>query len=138
MSLPNRNTTREIFFTVWRKHKEKLVLEALEAQLLDIILWHPEYHDMLDDPETYLNKDFAEHNPILHLSLHLAMQEQVNTNRPYGIQEIHHDLCEKLKDPHLAAHKMMECLGKILVSAQQSGKMPEEKVYLEALQKISV
>jgi hypothetical protein len=128
-----REKMREVFFAAWRKHQQQLLLEPLEAQLIEIILWHPEYHALLEDPENVGQQNFAEANPFLHLSLHLAIQEQVVTDRPKGIQKIHKKLCEKFGDRHIAEHHMMECLADLLWQAQQSGKAPDEQFYLEKL-----
>lgn len=131
----DRMEMRKVFFEAWRKHKENLLLEPIEAQLIDIMLLHPEYHEWLNQSEDYQTADFKEHNPFLHLSLHLALREQLSTNRPEGITEIYAKLCKKFQDQHVAEHKMLACLEEILWEAQTSGKMPEEKVYLEKLRR---
>jgi len=94
----DRDAMRKIFFEAWRKHQEKLPLEQLEAQLIDIILFHPEYQVLLDNPEQYQTVDFDETNPFLHLSLHLAIREQIKTNRPAGVTAIYETLCQHLQD----------------------------------------
>jgi hypothetical protein len=127
-----RDQLRKLFFESWRKYNEQLPLEPLEMQLIDIILLHPEYHTMLSNPDHAL-KDFDEANPFLHMSLHLALREQIQTNRPAGIQAIHQALCIKLQDKHLAEHRMMDCLADILWQAQQTGQMPDEQTYLTCL-----
>jgi hypothetical protein len=129
----DRNELRQVFFSAWRKHQQRLPMEPLEAQLIEIILLHPEYQPILDDPENFKAENFAEENPFLHLSLHLAIREQVSTNRPAGIKKFYATLCEKTKNVLLAEHQMMDCLADILWQAQQKGTMPEEEMYLEAL-----
>jgi len=132
----NRDSTRKLFFDAWQKHIERLPVEPLEAQVIEIVLHHPEYQELLLDPETYQHIDFDETNPFLHLSLHLALREQIQTNRPNGIAVIYKTLCEKYQDTHVVEHKMLECLAQILWDAQQSGRMAEESYYLECLRKI--
>lgn len=127
-----RNELRNVFLNAWRKHLEKTVMEPLEAQLVDIILMHPEYHNLLTQVEV-AEKDFPEGNPFLHLSLHMALLEQINTNRPAGIQAIHQALCIRLGDKHQAEHKMIDCLAQILWQAQKTGIAPNEQTYLETL-----
>jgi hypothetical protein len=134
--MSERDEMRKIFFESWRKHQEKLPLEPLEAELVKIILAHPEYHNLLADEENTLTQEPDEHNPFLHLSLHLGLHEQLATNRPHGIREIYAQLCKKHHDVHAAEHKIMECLAQILWDAQRTGKMPEEQVYLEKLKKL--
>jgi len=129
----DRNQLRQVFFDAWQKHQKQLPLAPVEAQLIDIMLLHPEYHLFLDNPEAYQLQDFNDVNPFLHMSLHLAICEQVTTNRPAGITEMHQALCHKFQDRHIAEHRMMDCLADILWQAQQSGQMPDEKIYLENL-----
>jgi hypothetical protein len=132
----DRNQLRKVFFDAWHKHNEQLPIEALDAQLIDIILLHPEYHPILSNPEKFQTEDFREENPFLHMSLHLAIREQINTNRPAGIKEIFTALCHKLTDALLAEHLMMECLGQALWQAQHNKMMPDEQNYLEKLRKL--
>lgn len=129
----DRDTLRQTFFAAWKKHKSNLPLEPIEAQLIELILLHPEYQTILDNPEQYQAANFSEHNPFLHLSLHLAVREQINTNRPVGIKIIYENLCRKFQDKHVVEHKMLECLGQVLWDAQREGKMADEKIYLEKL-----
>jgi len=128
-----RQEMRQIFFNAWKKYTEKLPLEALEAQLVEIIEQHPEYHLLLSQPTLYLDKDFDETNPILHLSLHLSVRDQVKTNRPAGIQTIFQTLCQRYADSHKAEHHLMECLAHFLWQAQQTNTMPSDEDYLEYL-----
>lgn len=132
----DRDQLRNVFFECWRKYQERLPLEPVESQLLDVILLHPEYHNVLSDPDNFRAHDFGEANPFLHMSLHLALREQVNTNRPVGIEIIHHKLVVKYQDLHVAEHHMIECLANVLWQAQQDGKMPDEKNYLMNLKRL--
>lgn len=131
-----RNELRQVFFASWQKHCNQLPIEPLEKQIIEVMMQHPEYHALLNQPEQYQEKEFAEENPFLHMGLHLAAREQMNTNRPAGIQEVFHQLNQKLNDSHLAEHKIIECLANILWEAQQKGMMPDEKHYLVCLQQL--
>ena len=132
----NRDEYRKVFFDAWLKHKTQQILEPLEAQLVELMLLHPEYHSMLDDPEGNQAKDFESSNPFLHMSLHLGIREQVATNRPLGIREVYISICEKYQDVHVAEHKMMEYLAQVLWEGQKSGNMLDEIDYLEGLKKL--
>ena len=104
--------------------------------IVEIILLHPEYHALFDHPELPLPTELQETNPFLHISLHLALREQISTDRPAGIKAIYANLCQALQDPHRAEHRMLDCLGQILWDAQQMGKLPDEGYYLEMLRKV--
>jgi hypothetical protein len=131
-----RNQLRNMFFTTWKKHLAQQPLELLESQILDVIFAHPEYHSMLNQPEEFQDKDFGPENPFLHMSLHLALREQISTNRPAGIKNIFQSLLNKYGDALQSEHLMMECLEKVLWEAQQSKTIPSEENYLECLKKL--
>lgn len=133
-----RNELRQVFFDAWHKHQNQLPVEPLEAQLIEIILQHPEYHEFLNNPEKYQDKDFTETNPFLHLSLHLALREQITINRPEGIAQIYQRLCQQFSDSLLAEHKMMICLEEVLWERQRSGTFPDEQIYLQKLRHLLV
>jgi len=133
-----RNDTRQFFFTVWQKLQDKAPLLPLESQIADVLTLHPEYTDIVSDPDKSIDADYSiekgQSNPFLHMGMHLALHEQIGTNRPLGIQAVHQQYCTKLGDSHHAEHAMMETLGEILWEAQRSGTAPNEQRYLELLQ----
>lgn len=130
----NRDAYRQAFFTAWQKYQKKIPLEAVEAQLIDIILLHPEYHSLLDKNNINQTPEFAlEENPFFHMSLHLAMREQLHTNRPAGMALIHQQLIAKYHHAHDVEHQMMACLSQMMWKAQQTGVAPNETEYLEKL-----
>lgn len=130
-----RNELRMLFFSAWEKYKNKLTISELEGQIVELILAHPEYHPFFEDIENQ-NKDFKEANPFLHLSLHLAIRDQIKLNRPAGIQTIFQNLAKKYSNELQAEHEMMTCLEYVLWEAQRSGRMPDEGEYLECLNKL--
>ena len=133
----DRTELRQMFFTAWKKHQDKLIMEPLEAVVAKIIELHPEYHSLLEDQEV-LDKDYTpemgETNPFLHMAMHISIQEQLSTKRPSGIEQLHQSLLIKNKDPHKTEHLMMECLGKMLWEAQSNNRAPDENDYLSCLQ----
>lgn len=127
----NRDAYRQAFFIAWQKHQKKLPLDAVEAQLIEIMLLHTEYHALLEKPEVYQQQEFTlEENPFFHMSLHVAIREQIRNDRPSGIRFIHQQLSATIGDQHEAEHRMLGVLANTLWEAQQSGAMPDEAVYL--------
>lgn len=136
----NRDELRRFYVTAWRKKREGVALEPLEQIIVDVINIHPEYHLMLENEEQALSKEWTpetgESNPFAHMGMHIAIREQLITNRPEGIGDQHHRLSVKLNSDHEAEHLIMECMGKVMWEAQQSGSMPDERVYLECVRKL--
>lgn len=135
-----RSGLRQQYLEAWRRHRAGVPLEPLEHQLVSVIEQHPEYHPLLEDDPQALGRDYTpesgQSNPFLHLGLHLAIREQVATNRPAGIAAIHHDLSRRLGDVHEAEHRMLERLGEALWFSQRTGRPPDEAAYLESLRQL--
>jgi hypothetical protein len=70
------------------------------------------------------------------MGLHLAIREQVATDRPHGIAAVHRDLSHRMGDVHEAEHRMLEKLGEALWSSQRNGLPPDEGAYLESLRRL--
>lgn len=130
----DRNAYRQAFFIAWQKHLKKLPLEAVEAQLIEVMLLHPEYHVILENPQAYQYQEFAiEDNPFFHLSLHISIREQIRTDRPKGIAAIYQQLSAHYHQPLESEHLMMACLANMINKGQETGEMPSETEYLQAL-----
>jgi len=129
-----------MYVEAWRKHRESRPLEPLEDQIVRVLEEHAEYHSIVEAGEGAIEQDFTPDgghtNPFLHLGMHLAIREQVTTNRPAGIATIYQELARRLGDPHAAEHRMIECLGAALWHSQRSGLPPDEAGYLESLRRI--
>lgn len=133
-----RQEIRQQFYSAWYKFTQQQPLDALEQHIVETIKLHPEYYTLLSDPANADHDYTPEHgqmNPFLHLGLHLAVQEQVQTNRPLGITELFHQLTAK-HGTHEAEHRMMEQLGETLWEAQHSNTPPNEATYLEKVQQL--
>lgn len=133
----NREQLRRMYLDAWRKYTERQPLEPLEGQLAAVIAEHPEYVPMLESGPEALEADFTpeggRENPFLHMGLHLAIREQVATDRPRGIAQIHQSLSKRLGDAHTAEHAMLEPLAETMWESQRSGLAPDEQRYLERL-----
>ena len=114
-------------------------MEPLEMVIAAIIERHPEYHTLFENETAELDRDYTpemgQTNPFLHMAMHISIQEQLSTKRPPGIEQIFASLLRKHNDAHETEHLMMECLGKMLWEAQSQNKMPDDKDYLDCLNK---
>ena len=139
MSPDSRDGTRELFLRAWRKYRAKEELEGVERLIVAIELRHPEYHVMLDNPESVardFSPDAGESNPFLHMGMHIAIEESVTTNRPAGIADLYRSIVRAAGDEHEAQHRIMECLGETLWEAGRSGVAPDEARYMECLRRL--
>jgi hypothetical protein len=135
---PSREQVRRFFCDAWKKHLERLPLVGAEVTAADIAARHPEYHALLTDSEGALEKEWTpeggQTNPFLHLSLHLAIHEQVTIDQPPGIRAAF-DLLRRKMDPHDAEHVLLECLGETIWRAQREGGQMDALAYVDAVRR---
>ena len=135
---PSRDQVRRFFCEAWRKHRERAILEGAEATAADLIEQHPEYHALLENPDAAVTQEFTpetgQMNPFLHLSLHLAIADQISIDQPQGIRAAYQALRNRL-DVHEAEHTLLECLGEALWRAQREGGGIDAVAYMECIRR---
>ena len=134
---PTRDEARNFLFEAWRKRRCGELLTPLEDLAAQLIAKHPEYLNVLEDPERNKDREFAPEqgatNPFLHLMMHLAIEEQISIDQPPGIRAHFVRLTQKLESEHDAQHRMMECLSEMIWQAQRNRTQPDEAVYFACL-----
>jgi phage pi2 protein 07 len=137
MFSPSREQARQFFFDAWRKYQQREMLSAMEDMALEVILLHPEYQRMLETPERYQHKDYlpemGDVNPFLHMSMHVAIKEQLSIDQPVGIRKRFQRLLKKTGDEHVVAHQFIECLAEMIWQAQRDQTALDATVYFECL-----
>jgi hypothetical protein len=139
MFAPSRDQARQFFFDTWKKYRAGEALSALEQVALAVISLHPEYHALLEDTDRNLDRDYTPAaggiNPFLHLSLHLAVEEQLSIDQPPGVRAKYEQLHAAADSEHDAKHAVLECLGETIWQAQRTGAPPDAAAYLACVDK---
>lgn len=127
----NKDSFRQQFLATWEKHKNNLELSPLEKQILDVLQAHPEYHAVIEN----LNEtdESEKSRAFMHMGLHIALVEQVSTDRPVGIRDLFIDSVKKLQHVHVVEHHFMDVLGQFMWEMARENKAPDDNVYLEKL-----
>lgn len=137
MFAPSRQDARRFFFDTWKKQQAGVALSDLEKLLASVIAAHPEYHAILDRPEQYGEREWlpeqGETNPFMHMSMHLAVEEQLSIDQPFGIRALYQQLLAKTGSEHDAQHEVIDCLGEMIWQAQRYGGGPDVNVYLSCI-----
>ncbi|HUG58154.1 MAG TPA: DUF1841 family protein, partial [Candidimonas sp.] len=71
---------------------------------------------------------------FLHMSMHLAINEQLSIDQPPGIKAAFQGLLAT-RDAHEAAHVIMEALGEVIWEAQRLGTPFDSDKYLELIRR---
>ncbi|RCN56586.1 DUF1841 family protein [Acidiferrobacter thiooxydans] len=135
----DRAALRGVFYTAWRHFREHAPLDGVEALVVEALLAHPEYQDLFVDTPSFAAataQTTSDVNPFLHLGLHIAVAEQIATDRPPGVIAEWQRLEGLWQDGHRARHAMMECLEETLWEAQRQGVAPDDAAYIERLRAI--
>lgn len=135
----DRHELRQMYGNAWRKHQAGELLSPLEAQIVAVIEDHPEYRAaVLDaDLERAYTPEEGGTNPYLHLGLHLALRDQVATDRPPGIRDVFGKIAARSGDRLDAEHRAIDCLAETLWEAQRANALPDEQAYLEKLRRLA-
>ncbi len=135
---PSREQVRSFFIEAWGKYRAGTPLVGLENTAVDVMLEHPEYRQAIEDPQQASAEYSVESgapNPFLHLSLHLAIEEQLSIDQPPGIRAEFERLQRKLSDRHAALHAVLECLGETVWRSQRESAPPDALGYLDCLRR---
>ncbi|QRN02465.1 DUF1841 family protein [Legionella sp. MW5194] len=136
----NVKDTRQMFYASWHKHRNAQPLLPLEQQIVNVIADHPEYQPMLENAtpenEQAYFPELGQTNPFLHMGLHLAVRDQLATNRPAGIVAVYQQLLTKYQERLVVEHLLLEKLAECLWQAQCTASYPDENQYLLAVKSL--
>jgi len=121
MFTPTRDEVRRFFVNAWAKYRAGAPIEGLEKTAVGLVALHPEYQAIVETPERHLERDFV--------------PEQLAIDQPRGIRAHFERLRASRDDEHAALHALLECLGETLWQAQRLNTPPDERVYLECLER---
>lgn len=135
---PSRDQARQFLIDAWQKHRQAMPATEMELLAADLIDLHPEYHTLLEAGDA-LTREWTpadgETNPFLHLSLHLAIEEQLAINQPTGITPLFNQLLARHNDRHAALHAVLDCLGETMWRAQRNAQPLDSNAYLDCLRR---
>jgi hypothetical protein len=140
---PSRDQARRFLIDAWQKRLAKRPATPLETIAADIVALHTEYHALIESTDALTREWTPEDgatNPFLHLSLHLAIAEQLSIDQPPGIRAAYESRRKYHAgdgDHHAALHDILECLGEILWRAQRDRQPLDAVAYLDCIRRRS-
>lgn len=132
----DRVQLRRVYTEAWRKNHANELLSPLETLMVLVIQDHPEYHSYFSQDKS-IDKDFSvesgDTNPFLHISLHMAIREQIQMDQPPGIRDIYQKICHTIHEPHHAEHALMDHLAELVWRSNRGEAPPSEEDYIRTL-----
>ena len=136
---PSRDQARRFFIDAWTKRRQSLPATPLEMLAADLLALHPEYHALFDGGAEAIAREWTpadgETNPFLHLSLHLAIEEQLSIDQPPGIRAAFESRLSRHGERHAALHDILDCLGETLWRASKDRAPPDGNAYLDCIRR---
>jgi hypothetical protein len=137
---PQRAPYRRRFIDAWHKARSNVPLDPLEQRIAAVVHRHPEYHALLADEDTAIDKDWlpegGDTNPFLHMALHLALLEQVGADHPPGIRALYDRVLRVHGgDVHDAEHRFIDCLAELMWRMQREGREGDPGPYLDCIRR---
>jgi hypothetical protein len=137
----DRDQLRLQYYRAWQQHQNNQPLDPLQRQIVAVLLDHPEYQTMFEN-EQALGSEYApelgQTNPFMHMGFHLAIRDQVQTDRPAGIRIAYESLLALFKgNAHEVEHRMLDCLAECLWQAQRANQPPDDSAYLECVKELT-
>ena len=124
---------RLIFCDVFEKINRREVLSPFESKVAQVIDAYPDRHSLLAARKGLDQVYAVDDNPYLILSLHLAVIEQIEHDKPFGVRALYEE--QLYNTSQLQAQKRMaNVLGRIMhqmMSQTQDGIL--DQMYLEGL-----
>ncbi|MGE0310430.1 MAG: DUF1841 family protein [Lautropia sp.] len=134
---PSVGDVRAFFCGAWEKARAGSPLTPLEVIAVEWIDVHPEYHADLASVDEAKAREYppasGRTNPFLHLSLHLAIAEQIAIDQPRGIRAASEALQRRTGSAHDAAHALLDCLAQAIWQAQRDRRPIDETAYRRAI-----
>lgn len=131
----DRQEMRGVFREAWRKYQAKEPMEKLESLIAELIATHPRYQAAVENLDHDDGVDQAlSQQAFMHLSLHLAIREQVSMNQPFGITMLYQQACQKSKTDGEAEHILMDALHEMMIRAQSAPGGLDDQLYLRLIQ----
>lgn len=139
MYTPSQLDVRRFFCATYRQWQAGAALDPMQKLAQPWVAEHPEYFAELADEATALALEYrvedGQTNPFLHLSLHLAVEEQLSIDQPPGIRAAFDRLLARRGDRHDALHAILECLGETVFRSARDRAPPDADAYLECIRR---
>lgn len=131
---------RTVMSDIWKRwHRDPDSLEGEERQLAEQMAEHQKYHDVWENIDNLSDHAFdpaKEENPFLHVSLHVTLERQLQSDEPPEAGRALERLIARGDDPHEARHAILRVLVQEMWHIMTHSEEFNQQRYCEELDKL--
>lgn len=107
-----KNLTRQRLHLIWKMAQMGVVLNDEDAVLVEALQEHPEYYRVWDRADELSDEELIQDgvNPILHVTIHQTIENQLAAKDPPVV----HETLERLMRSGLSRHEAIHAIGSVL------------------------
>lgn len=130
--------TRQRLRLLWEKAQLNLPLEDEDARRVAIMREHPEYNDLWAQLDAFSDEEFERigHNPILHVTIHEVVENQLAEQRPPEVLRVFNTLLRRGLSRHEAVHQVGTVAAEMLFEVFKSQRPFNERAYVRKLRRL--
>jgi hypothetical protein len=123
-----KRLTRQRLRFIWEMAQMGAVLDDEDAMLVKALQEHPEYYDLWDQVDELSEEELIQDgvNPILHVTIHQTIENQLAARNPPVV----HETLERLMRAGLSRHEAIHAIGSVL-SVEIWEILKEERLFDE-------
>ncbi|GEM_PF-397890 len=133
-----KSLTRTRLCEIWKRAQADALFTHEEAQIARIMQEHPEYHDLWGRLDTISDAELEQDgtNPILHISIHDTIENQIAQGDPPEVRPIIERLVAQGLSRHEAVHRVGGVLAEEIYRVLKENRPFDEAGYLRKLRRL--
>ncbi len=133
-----RELSHERIHRLWQAAKHATPLEGDDAQLVQAMRDHPEYYEVWDHANEFLQEQLAVEgaNPFLHFVMHVVVENQAAQNNPPEVRAVLEFKTSHGTPRHEAVHAIANGFSQLLWRTLQDREPFDNDAYRRKLAKL--
>ena len=133
-----REQSHEHYYALWQRAKRKERLEGEDALTAQIMRDHPEYYDVWEHANEFLQEPVIVNgaNPFLHVTMHTVIENQAAQNKPPEVCTVLEYKISRKTPRHQAVHEIANAFTELLWVVLHDHKPFDNDAYRRTLAKM--
>lgn len=124
---------------IWQKAKRGDALESGDTAVANAMREHPEYFDVWEHLDELSDEQILRNgvHPILHIQMHVVIENQLAQNNPAEVGQILAKLLRKNHSRHEAIHLIVGVMVEEIADMFKKNRLFDEARYLHYLRRLN-